>query len=205
MLVCSYIIFLEVCILIEEWREIEGYEGLYQVSNLGRVRSLDRVVMKSNSVLLPVKGRILKPRPDNGGYIRVCLSKNAIEIDYSVHRLVAMAFLSNPYNLPEVNHKDENKRNNCVENLEWCTSLYNNNYGSHNKRHSKTCKKKKLFIGGSNPRSRKVVCENIVFDCIKECAKHYGVNYHTMYSWLSKSCSNPIPQRFVDMGLRYAD
>lgn len=191
--------------MTEEWREIEGYEGLYQVSNLGRVRSLDRVVMKSNGVLLLVKGRILKLRPDTNGYIRACLSKDAVEICHSVHRLVAMAFIDNPLNLLEVNHKDENKKNNSVDNLEWCTSLYNNNYGSHNERHSKTCREKKMYIGGSNPRSRKVRCENIIFDCLKECAEHYSIKYHTMHGWLSKSTPTPIPQKFVDMGLGYAD
>lgn len=186
--------------MTEEWREIEGYEGLYQVSNLGRVKSLARVVMRINGVLLSVKERILKFRLDNGGYVRVCLSKDGVEIGYSVHRLVAMAFIDNPLNLPEVNHKDENKKNNSVDNLEWCTSLYNNNYGSHNENHSKTCKEKKLFIGGTNPRSRKVICENIIFDCIKECAKHYDVNYHTMHSWLR--CNNPMPKKIHRYGVK---
>lgn len=189
--------------MTEEWRDIEGYGGLYQVSNLGRVKSLDRTVTKSNGVLLSIKGKILKLRPDTNGYVRACLSKDAVEIDYTVHRLVAMTFLSNPNNLPEVNHKDENKKNNSVDNLEWCTSLYNNNYGSHNENHSKTLRKKKMYVGGTNPRSRKVICENTIFDCIKECAKHYDINYRTMHSWLR--CSNPMPQKFADMGLRYAD
>lgn len=191
--------------MIEEWRDIKGYEGLYQVSNIGKVKSLARTVMRSNGRLMTIRERILKLRPDKGGYVRVCLSKDAVETDYFVHRLVAIAFIDNPHNLPEVNHKDENKKNNSVDNLEWCTSLYNNNYGSHNENHSKTCREKKMYIGGSNPRSRKVICENKIFDCIKECAKHYDVKYHTMHSWLSDSSPNQIPKKFVDMGLGYVD
>lgn len=121
---------------IEEWRPVKGYEGYYEVSDLGRVRSLDRVVYSSfkgtwKSRL--VKGRILKAL-DNGsamGYLFVNLNKNGKTKEFYVHRLVADAFIPNPNNFPIINHKDENAKNNSADNLEWCTQKYNCNYGGH--------------------------------------------------------------------------
>lgn len=105
----------------EIWKEIKEYEGLYQVSNMGRVKSLRKNI-------------ILKKSITYRGYEKVNLSVNNIHKDYSVHRLVANAFIPNPDNLPQVNHKDENKTNNCVNNLEWCTQKYNINYGTGTRR-----------------------------------------------------------------------
>lgn len=125
----------------EIWRDISGYEGYYQVSNFGRVRSLDKMQNYNGSVRLH-KGKILKPNNDGRGYLIVDLSKNNRSVTKTIHRLVAMAFLDNPNNLPQVNHKDENKENNFVfvnkdgsvdlnkSNLEWCTVSYNVNYGN---------------------------------------------------------------------------
>lgn len=105
----------------EIWRPVKGYEGLYEVSNKGRVRSLHGGRI-----------RILKPNPNKKGYMRINLFKggNGKHKMYEVHRLVAIAFLPNPFNLPCINHKDENTSNNCVENLEWCTKKYNSRYGT---------------------------------------------------------------------------
>ena len=102
----------------EEWKDINGYKGLYQVSNLGRVRSV-----RYN------KERIMELSYSHG-YLRVGLYKNNKLKSHSVHRLVAQAFLDNPDNLPCVNHKDECKTNNHVDNLEWCSHQYNNTYGT---------------------------------------------------------------------------
>ena len=122
----------------EIWKDIEGYEGLYQVSNLGRVRSLDRMVEYSDGTKRLHRGRVLKAAADKDGYDRVILSTPSGHKNRLVHRLVAQAFIPNPEHLPEVNHKDENKRNNVVSNLEWCTDKYNVNYGTGLKRRADT-------------------------------------------------------------------
>ena len=98
----------------EIWRDIDGYEGLYQVSNKGRVKSLKYG-----------KERILRPGWKTGGYLFVILCKNGNQSKQRIHRLVAQAFIPNPNNKPQVNHLDENKKNNCVDNLEWATAKEN--------------------------------------------------------------------------------
>jgi hypothetical protein len=118
----------------EEWKEISGYEGRYMVSNLGNVVSCERYVKVGGGGQRLVKEKILKQTKCPGGYNEVNLWKDNSRKMFLVHRLVAEAFLENKNKLPEVNHKDENKENNCVENLEWCTSKYNANYGTRNKR-----------------------------------------------------------------------
>ena len=193
---------MEVCILTEEWRDIEGYEGLYQVSNLGRVKSLARVVMRSDGKPNTVNEKILKDGITKG-YCAVVLCKDRKKKMYKVHRLVAMAFLSNPHNLPEVNHKDENKKNNRVDNLEWCTSLYNNNYGTCIQRRVNTVVKNKSLCGKNHPKSRKVICDNKIFACTRECAEYFKINKNTMSCWIRGL--KTMPKRFADMGLRYAD
>lgn len=100
----------------EVWKNIEGYEG-YQVSNTGKVRNAK-------------SGKILKPEIINKGYYRIGLCKNGKKSKFFLHRLVALAFVPNPNNLPIVNHKDRNPLNCCSDNLEWCDSSYNNSYDS---------------------------------------------------------------------------
>lgn len=115
--------------MIEQWKDIKGYEGLYQISNLGRVRSLN--YNRTGKV------KVLKNSPAKHGYLKISLWHNGKKKTFTIHRLVAEAFIPNPDNLPCVNHKDEDKTNNCVGNLEFCTPEYNNNYGTHNERVSK--------------------------------------------------------------------
>lgn len=120
----------------EIWKDIKCYEGLYQVSNLGNVRSLDRYVTNSLGRVYFYKGEKKSVTDRGNGYYCVGLckdGKNKIEL---IHRLVAQAFIPNPNNLPFINHKDENPSHNNVENLEWCTAKYNQNYGTCIKRRS---------------------------------------------------------------------
>lgn len=118
--------------LNEEWKDIKGYEGLYQVSNFGRVKSLGRIIVSKKGQEFKVEEKILKHqwRCRNRNYAFVKLYRNSDCKNASIQRLVAEAFIPNPNNLPLVNHKDENPRNNSVENLEWCTYLQNNTYGN---------------------------------------------------------------------------
>lgn len=115
--------------MIEEWRDVKDYEGLYQVSNLGRVKSLCRVAGTA-SKKYTCKERILSPRRQEHNYYSVMLWKDGKSRQFRVHRLVAEAFIPNPNNYPIINHKDENPSNNEMENLEWCTVKYNSYYGS---------------------------------------------------------------------------
>lgn len=112
----------------EEWRPIKGYEGYYEVSNLGKVRSCERTIInhrKEGITKSRIKEKIMTNLNHNGGYYFVVLSKERNIKRQLLHRIVAMAFLPNPDNLPEVNHKDGNKKNNCVDNLEWVTRTEN--------------------------------------------------------------------------------
>ncbi len=108
----------------ETWKDIDGWKGLYQISDEGRVRSLDRVVYCGNGPRVNI-GRIMKCSISPKGYVTCVLRFNGKFKGYSVHRLVAIHFIDNPNNLPEVNHKDGNKQNNCKGNLEWATSSGN--------------------------------------------------------------------------------
>ena len=119
----------------EIWKPVPNYEGFYEASNLGRIRSITRVkpfkCRYGKIVPREYKGKILKPTFDGRHmYLQVTLSKDGIQKRELIHRIIAKTFINNPYNLPEVNHKDEDKMNNSVSNLEWCDHKYNNNYGT---------------------------------------------------------------------------
>lgn len=118
----------------EIWKDIDGYEGYYQVSNYGRVKSLPRWIAYSDGRCYFYDGVLLKQKHDHGGYCLVELTINSNLHTCKVHRLVAKAFIPNPNNFPEINHKDEDKTNNCVDNLEWCDNNYNNHYGTRQER-----------------------------------------------------------------------
>ena len=110
----------------EVWKDITGYEGLYQVSNKGNIYSVER----RDSMGRECGGRTLTPKTNPDGYLRIALCKNGTTKQYLIHRLVTQAFIPNPNNYLEINHKDEDKSNNDVENLEWCTRKYNINFGT---------------------------------------------------------------------------
>ena len=145
-----------------EWRDIEGYEGLYQVSNLGRVRSLN---CRGHKGCIG----ILTPRLDGKGYEMVALYKEGKARNTKIHRLVAQAFIPNPNNYPQVNHKDENKTNNDVKNLEWCTNEYNHNYGTRNERVGKSLSKKVICITTGE-----------IFNSMREACRKYNIHTGSM-------------------------
>lgn len=117
----------------EIWKDIPGYEHLYKISNMGRIKSLYNYKRNGTNILVP---KLKK------GYYQIGLRKDKKRKWFHIHRLVAITFLSNPNNYKYVNHKDENKLNNCVNNLEWCSMSYNNTYGTRIERViSKTGKK----------------------------------------------------------------
>ena len=158
----------------EEWRDILGYEGLYQVSNLGRV--------KNN------KNKIMKHHMNEKGYYRITLCKYGKRKSHLIHRLVAEAFIPNRCNLSEVNHIDENKGNNQVENLEWCTHKYNSNYGTRNKRMGKSMEGK--YLGNKSSTSKRVMCVNTneVFGSIREAGRKYNISNGD----ISKCCKGKL-------------
>lgn len=142
--------------MIEEiWKDIKGYEGFYQVSNFGSVKRV-------------ATGKILKCGKDGGGYLKVDLCKNKVRSTKRIHRLVAHAFIPNPENKSQVNHIDENKTNNSVNNLEWMTAKENNNHGKHNERVSKS---KSIPIIATNLTTG----ESTKFNSGKECARRLGL------------------------------
>lgn len=115
----------------EYWKDIKGYEGLYQVSNLGNIKSVDRKIERSTSVM-ELKGKTMSQYIGNTGYPMVSLCINGECKRYSVHRIVAKAFLSNPLNKAYVNHIDGNKQNSNLENLEWSTPTENSIHAHEN-------------------------------------------------------------------------
>ena len=162
----------------EIWKDIEGYEGYYQVSNLGRVKSLQTKAYShiQKKAIVVRREKILKQFPDTKGYLMVDLRKNKTRNTQKVHRLVATAFLPNPDNLPQVNHKDENKINNNVENLEWCTLQYNVNYGTARARMAQKQCKKVFQISQTGEEVNK-------WNSIKEAAMALDVTVGTITLW----------------------
>lgn len=138
---------------------IAGYEGLYAITDDGKVWSY-----KNNMFLKPFLAR---------GYFRVRLCKNGANKQILIHRLVAEAFLPNPKKLPQINHIDENKKNNCVDNLEWCDAKYNINYGEHNKKVAKS-------------HCKKVYC--VELDRVFESAKSAATQLNLSDSNIAKCC-----------------
>lgn len=158
--------------MLEIWKEIEGYEGLYQVSNLGNVRS-------QNKTLTPGIGK--------NGYPLVVLSKNGKTKSFYVHKLVALAFIPNPNNLKCINHKDEGRANNRVDNLEWCDYNYNNSYGTRRLREVQTKSRKVEQLENGRlvkvwSSTREAQRNGFVSGCISLCCNGKRQS-HKGYEW----------------------
>lgn len=120
---------------MEQWRKIKGFEELYEVSSEGRVRSLDRYVTGVDSIARKHFGKVLSPGFTHGyAFVYLNDAERGRKRRCYVHRLVGEAFIPNPQNLPQINHKDECRAHNNVRNLEWCNAKYNINYGKHTHR-----------------------------------------------------------------------
>ena len=183
----------------EVWKDIDGYEGIYQVSSIGRVRSLDRVYIMKNGRPYSRKGILTQLFEDKDGYkeVKFCLQNK--RKTYKVHRLVAQAFIENPHNLPFINHKDEDKQNNRVENLEWCTPKYNANYGMSK---AKLSASHKNHPGLSNPVNQYTMDGIFVqsWPSAKEAQRQTGI-----YAVNIASCCKGIYKQSHGFIWRYAD
>lgn len=184
---------------IEIWKDIQGYEGFYQVSDCGKVKSLERDVYYQNGTVHHLKEKILAHFLDKDGYQIVNLCKNGEIKKMRVHRLVAMAFIPNPENKSQINHKNEVKTNNVVENLEWCEASYNINYGTRTERSVQNRRSYKL---GDNPRAKAVFCEelNKTFDCARRAEEELGIDA----SSISQMCKGKL-KTAGGFHWRYAD
>lgn len=122
--------------MIEIWKPIKGYEGLYEVSNFGQVKSLSRIYYSGvkHTTIKTIREYIMSPRQTKTGYLRVCLCNGDSKVDKYIHQLVAIEFILNINDYTEINHKNEDKSDNSVTNLEWCNHLYNCNYGTRNEK-----------------------------------------------------------------------
>lgn len=147
----------------EEWRYIVGFPN-YQISNCGRVRSLDKVV--SNKLY---KGKILKTQLTYKGYVRVTLQHDGVKKTLQVHRLVGLAFIPNPQNEPQINHKNGVKTDNTVENLEWCNGQYNitHSWAVLGRKPPKKCGQPKKKVAMINKNTNEVIK---IFDCIRDAS-----------------------------------
>lgn len=165
---------------MEIWKDVVGYEGFYQVSNLGNVKSIERIVWnKANKSYSKLRGVLLKKDNMNNHYFQVRLSKDGKSKHKLVHRLVAITFLNKKEGLNLINHKDENKLNNRVENLEWCNHSYNINYGERNNK-----------VAKSNSISVIRICNN--GDIIKYKSALDAEKYGFSKFGISQCCNNRI-------------
>jgi hypothetical protein len=178
-----------------QWKIIKDFED-YKVSNTGAVFSIKR-------------NKMLKPY-EKKNYLGVYLYQNNIRKFMTIHRLVALAFIDNPNNYPQINHKDENTKNNCVENLEWCSAKYNSNYGNHRKnlsialsgenngfygkRHTQQTKEllSKLKKGKKSNNTKKIIVNGECYNSMTECAKKIGISLTHLHNIINGKRKNNI-------------
>lgn len=164
----------------EQWKPIKNFEGLYEVSNMGRFRSVykykNTIVRSGASAIIPVRPKLLYLNKAHSGYYHVVLHKNAKRYEYTAHRLVALHFCEGYKRGYVVNHKDEDKSNNKADNLEWCTQLYNQRYGTAIQRTAESNWKKVAQYD---------LAGNLIatYDSAKEAAKVTGYNYVSLCEW----------------------
>lgn len=159
--------------MIEKFKPVKGYAGIYEISNLGRVKSISRIIERKDGNTRVTEDRIILPFLTKCGYHQIVLCKDGVRKKHYIHRLVANAFIENPDKLPIINHKDENKLNNRVDNLEWCSAYYNLRYG---KMQAKLVKINVIDSKGD-------IIE--VVDGIRECERKYSIS-----KYLIKQSSN---------------
>lgn len=181
--------------ILRAWKDIEGYEGLYQVSTDGRVRSIDRYIKYKNGKIRFIKGNLIKCKLNNRDYLIISLSKNSKQKTYLIHRLVAEAFIPNPNNKPCVDHIIPLSQGgtNEVTNLRWVThkennnnpltiknreELYKNRTGKNNPMYGRT--------GSKNPNARAVWCEELQksWSTVKECSDELGISSQALCNHL---------------------
>lgn len=173
----------------EEWKPVKGYEGRYEVSNLGRVRSVDRIVLGQNGNSRHIKGKYKSTHLSNTGYYICDLYKENKRKNVLLHRMVAEAFIPNEDNLPCVNHIDSNRRNCISDNLEWCTQSYNIKYSF-----DTTDRKSKMNwkSGRDNKNSKPVLMYSKDgmfikrFDCICDAERELGISNSGIVACLKK-------------------
>lgn len=162
----------------EIWKDIQNFEGLYQISTLGKIKSLNYRRTGREKILKPTK---------NNGYLDIILYKDSKYEHHLIHRLVAEAFIPNPDNLPQVNHKDENKLNNVTNNLEWCNAKYNSNYGTKSLRFSKSrgksvkCVETGTIYHSAREAERQTGIDNT--QIVGVCKNKYGYKTAGGYTW----------------------
>ena len=179
----------------EIWKDVKGWEGLYKISNYGRVKSCLRQVIQKSGKKRIYKEKIMKCFLTPRKYIRLSLEYNGVKKKYSVHRMVAEAFIDNPQNYTQINHKDENQSNNIADNLEWCDAKYNMTYGSriertrlktlNNPKNSKpvlqyTFDGKLIKEYPSIMETRRLFGNHVSEVCLHKCLSVYG------YYWIYK-------------------
>lgn len=161
---------------MEIWLDVKNYEGLYKVSNLGNIKSLGNDYKR--------KEKILKPGKISNGYLHVVLTKNKVKKNLKVHRIVALSFLPNPYNKPQINHINGNKIDNNLQNLEWSTQVENSNHA---------------FKLGLNKICKKVIDikTGMIYQSITIASNYYNIKYCKLYRMLNGVKSNETNLRYL--------
>lgn len=178
----------------ETWENIKGYETYYKISNLGRVKSLAKTITRKDGEVKNLSEKIIKPFLTKKGYKQIVLTKDGDKKKHYIHRLVAQAFIPNPNNLPEVNHINEDKLDNAVENLEWLSRLDNMRHGTLQARRAEKAKKTVEVLDSAGTVLE--VCKGIVDTAKKYNTSAYSINRS------SKNCVDLIGRGLCNVNFR---